>query len=187
MKRVFSIVLATMAATVIFLSASATVDTAEAKQCVWNKAGFVLKVAWYPKDTVFVRDEDKKKTYVSGNPLQVDTIPLLQGSCRNSNDNVAALSVVGSEIIRASIIAASFVTIVGGTAAVCLATVGTGCAPAAGVAATAIGGVLAAGQGFIPLTDDVFALARPTTSRYTDVWGTAFSPQYKDNSGGPVN
>ena len=62
-----------------------------------------------------------------------------------------------------------------GTTAICreVATVGTGCAPAAGVGATAIGGVLAAGQGFIPLTDDVFGIARPTT---TDVWGTAFLP-----------
>jgi len=166
---------------------AASAGAAEAKQCVWNKAGFVMKVAWYPKDTVFVHDEENHKFYVSGKPTKVDTIPLAQGSCINTNDSIAALSVVGSEIIRGTISAAAFVTVVGGTAAVCLATVGTGCAPAAGVAATAITGILAAGHGFIPVTDDIFAIARPTSTRYTDVWGTAFSPQYQDNSGGPVN
>jgi hypothetical protein len=78
--------------------------SAEAKQCVWNKAGFVLKLEWYRKDqAVYQADQYNPEKFdlanhrFRGDPVQVDQYPVAQGRCNQRSENLWVVArVVGA-------------------------------------------------------------------------------------------
>ena len=83
--------------------------TASAKQCIWNKGGYVLDVRWFkPADLRFsntayagspVHSSDiNNYMTISGlrPPVQVDQFPVAQGRCTNTDEVLTAvISVAG--------------------------------------------------------------------------------------------
>jgi hypothetical protein len=130
------------------------------KQCVWNKAGFVLNVTW-------VRNRDRKVA-------RIDHVPLAQGTCSDDEGYSVILSADGAAIADAFTRGA----IAG--AATLLGLTGGGAAGAAGGAA-----VSAMAQAGIPHPENVFYTGTPGSDRYLDVWGTIWNPQ--TGPGGPIH
>jgi len=133
-----------------------------AKQCVWNKAGFILNVTWVDPN---------------GNVARVDSIPLAQGTCTGEDDTTqytAILSIkdgrLADAVTRGAVFAAA-------AAAGVLVTVGSGgTATAAGVGGAAFIAELA-NKG-IPDPSQVFWTGVPSQDgHWLDVWGTIWSPQ----------
>ncbi|MEE4376881.1 MAG: hypothetical protein V2J55_05120 [Candidatus Competibacteraceae bacterium] len=177
----------------------ASLETVSAAQCVWNKAGFVLKARWYNPDDIGaikveeVVDGEIKTKFITGakagkTPVQVDQWPTGQGRCtRGANANkelTVILSVVDGKV------ASDFVKIGGGIAA---SLIGTATAAAAGVGCTVATAGLACpavvvgigaytvaattGLSQIPDAAEVFYIDKPSSTHYLDVWGTVWSPQ----------
>jgi hypothetical protein len=156
---------------------------AEARQCVWNKAGFELLVEWYRESDLLKDEANPGKLFLKPNvtPVQRDQFPLGQGRCNDTNEEwIALLKAVGSEYIKPGIQAAVGITVGVAGAAVCIAaTAGSTCP----VVAAGVGGLVTAAGEFIPdpkeLADQpgAFAIVKPSTTHWLDVWGTAWDPQ----------
>ncbi|QQS55415.1 MAG: hypothetical protein IPM89_06345 [Candidatus Competibacteraceae bacterium] len=196
-----------VSALLITLSLAAFVSVAQAKQCVWNKAGFILEVHWYkPGDVLY---DEKGEFYIrtTGNnhkpvaPAQLDVYPVAQGRCWEGKEQMTAVLAIKDGHLFNTLMTAG-TTIVAGAAtglagtAVCAASVGTLCfaAVVGGVATT--GALTTAMQlsaktpelkGTIP---NAFAITVPGArgteyqNRWLDVWGTVISPQL--GPGGPL-
>jgi hypothetical protein len=134
-----------------------------AKQCVWNKAGFILDVTWTYNEQV----------------VREDQILLGQGTCSDDNAQYGViLSIVGGEVADAAAhgalaFAAGLLGFVPGL------TPGA----AAAVATAAAGGASFLDQ-FIPEPENTFYAGVPSSEYYLDVWGTIWDPQVGD--GGPI-
>lgn len=81
------------------LALSAT--PAAAKQCIWNKAGFVLRIDWFKPGTVKAQynSTDRVTDYsFSEQPVQTDVIWAASGRCINRGPTVyeAVLSICGA-------------------------------------------------------------------------------------------
>ncbi|MEL6744671.1 MAG: hypothetical protein AAFO68_04280 [Pseudomonadota bacterium] len=164
----------------------ATSHSAEAKQCVWNKAGFVLRVEWYQTGQVFRDTKGTLYTRPNARPTQTDVFPIAQGRCLNRNTpHVAILKIEGQEWVKKGLqIGLTTATAVGAGiagAVVCAGTVGAGCPAAAAGVAAAVGGVATAGGEFIPEPKNIgagaFGTSIPPSNRWIDVWGTVWDPQ----------
>ncbi|MEP0519218.1 MAG: hypothetical protein ABJD06_03660 [Hyphomicrobiales bacterium] len=160
--------------------------SAEAKQCAWNKAGFVLKIEWYKTNQVFRDKGGTLYTKPDARPTQTDIFPVAQGRCLNRNElHVAVLKIEGEEWVKNGLqIGISTATAVGSgiaAAVVCAGTVGAGCPAAAAGAAAVVGGVATAAGEFIPDPKNIgagaFGTTVPPTNRWVDVWGTVWDPQ----------
>lgn len=73
---------------------------AMAKQCVWNKAGFTLRVDWFKPEAVLIEKNtaDGFTEYAfSEQPVQTDAFPLASGRCidRGKSQYIAVLSACG--------------------------------------------------------------------------------------------
>jgi hypothetical protein len=162
---------------------------AEAKQCVWNKAGFVLKLEWYRKDQVVYNADQfnpEKFDYANyrfrGDPVQVDQFPVAQGRCNERSENLWVVArVVGANWANEAIgIAAGTAAAIGGallTGVACVAAPGAGCVVAGGVAplvSTAYGAASTA----LPDPQEIVFVGEPSTTDWIDVWGTIWSPQF---------
>lgn len=163
------------------LTAVAAVSSAaEAKQCIWNKAGFILKVQWYTPGTKIDFNSVSDEYYITSSPIQTDVFPLGQGRCIEGAGNVAVLSIEGRDIAIGSIGVAVGVVTGAAAAAVCAGTAGAGCGPAAAgaIAATAAASAGVSGLAAAAATPPgTFLVATPGTDYWLDVWGTIWSPQ----------
>ena len=151
---------------------------AEAKQCVWNKAGFILEVHWYkPGDILY---DQKGEFYIRptgsrNQPVpaaQLDVFPVAQGRCWEGKEQMTAILGIKDGHLFNTLMTAGTAIAVGAStaaasAAVCVATAGIGCPLAAAGAATATTALTTAMQltaqtpqlkGTIP---NVFAIAIP--------------------------
>jgi hypothetical protein len=129
---------------------TSVVSPAFAKQCIWNKAGFIMNISWIQNDNVIRRDR----------------IALGQGNCSVDNgvDYQVVLSIQGGKL--ASDFSKFFVSAAG-------AALGLVEGPG-GV----VGGLAMAELGSrIPDVQEIFYVGVPSSDRYLDVWGTVWSPQ----------
>jgi len=123
-----------------------------AKQCIWNKAGFVLDVSW--------------ETY-NGRRIRFDRIATAQGTCLNARIPFrAVLSVAGGSFATTATKAA----IIGG-----FAMLGAGTGKLYGVGLAGAEGKFI--SDLIPPARGRFWAGTPPMNRYVDVWGTIWSPQ----------
>lgn len=137
-------------------------NPAFAKQCVWNKAGFILNVSWVAPN---------------GNVARIDSIPLAQGTCTGEDDKTiytAVLSIkdggLADAVTRGAIYAAA-------TAIGAAVTVGSGGAMSAAGAGGAAYVAVLADKG-IPNPAQVFWTGVPSQDgHWLDVWGTIWNPQ----------
>lgn len=189
------------------LTTAAPLSVAEAKQCIWNKAGFVLEAHWYkPGDVLY---DEKGEFYIRTTgrnhkpvaPAQLDVYPVAQGRCWEGREKMTAvLAIKDGHLFNTlmtagtTIVAGSASTVAG--AAVCAASVGTLCA-AAIVGGTAATGALSTAMQLSAKTPELkgtipnaFAITVPAANRtkyanrWLDVWGTVMSPQI--GPGGPL-
>lgn len=159
-----------------------TGGAAEAKQCVWNKGWFALRVQWYNQSDLVYLD-DQLGLREGAKHVQWDEFPAAQGRCIDRGDTVyvAVLSVIGGEF--AAGFAKGFIgtlTAVGGAAA-CVATGGTTCP----VVVAGVTSVVSPALSAIPNGKEVFAITTPPTDVYVDVWGSVWDPQWAA-VGGPI-
>jgi hypothetical protein len=129
---------------------------AEAKQCVWNKGGFTLRVDWFQSNDLEIQPggaaNGQTAYHLMAQPVQSDTITTASGRCisRGGQQYTALFSICG---------------LANGTSHE-IQTM-----PDEWPADQRIG-------------CPVWKQAMPSTSRYMDVWGTVWSPQ--SGNGGPV-
>lgn len=181
-------VVALLAATVFTATSAVTSTPAQAKQCIWNKAGFILRARWYRNNDI-ITYRDSAGNLATGvrqgaRHVQLDEWPIGQGRCtRGANANrqlTAVLSIVGGKVAVESakigaIAGATIVTGIAGAVA-CAGTLGVGCPAAIAAGGVATGLVTLSVQG-IPDAQEVFKIVVPSQSRWLDVWGTVWSPQ----------
>jgi hypothetical protein len=172
-----------------FLAASAGV--ADAKQCIWNKAGFVLKVRWYePADLIGYKADAKGDVVIEQrkDPVQIDQWPTAQGRCttgvNESKKLTAVLEVVNGKIASgaAKMLVGTVCAAVAGSAlaVACFGTAGGACVAVVGstlVAGVAGAAIISTPESNIPDGKDIFLVTTPSESTYLDVWGTVWSPQ----------
>jgi hypothetical protein len=142
--------LKTLTTSMVVIMAIAYSCSALAKQCIWNKAGFVLDISWIHKNKVVRTDERTVGT----------------GVCANDGDGTdytIILSIKDAKLARAlsglAITAAGTALGIPGGGAIVNFTIGQ---------LTELG-VLSA--------ESIFYVGTPEQDRYLDVWGTIYSPQ----------
>jgi hypothetical protein len=181
MKQRLALIAGGIAVAVLSLAAS----PAAAKQCVWNKGWFVLKVRWYEPDALTLEAGKEPLLRSDAQPVQIDEFPAAQGRCLERDEaHYAVLSVVGgkfaADLTRVTVGA---LVAAGGAAATvvgCGATAGAGCVGAGAGATAAVTSITQA----IPDGKEVFAITIPLRDRWTDVWGTVWEPVFDRNVGG---
>lgn len=153
----------------------------EAKQCVWNKAGFVLRVEWYQqKDVIFDTSKNAILLRPDVEPVQTDVFPVAQGRCQERGQVlIAVLRADKAEWVKKGL---QIGIGIGAGIVGAVACVGSEGALCPGVAAGVSGVVTASGE-FIPEPKELttmpgaFAVVMPATNRWLDVWGTVWDPQ----------
>ncbi|QJR14932.1 hypothetical protein [Usitatibacter palustris] len=87
-KAIQSAALAFVAMAAVFGAGSAS-----ARQCVANKGGYLVDVKWYPSDAIHLDDKGKLAT---SKPVKQAKggIPVLQGSCNETNEQLTAVVAV---------------------------------------------------------------------------------------------
>ena len=156
-----------------------TVGPAQARQCIWNGAGYVVKVKWY-RQVDFNRALGKPRPNIR--PVQVDKFPLLQRRCTRTYRNeqlIAVISMVGGKEGRAFLDGFLKGMTGVGAALACMGTAGAACVPASAVA-----GPLADLVNKLPDRADTFAIRIPPRHRHLDVKGTIYNPWTR--LGGPI-
>lgn len=143
-------------------------------QCIWNKAGFVLNIAWIK----------------NGQVVRNDVIPTGQGNCSDDQGYDVCLSIVGGEIadwVTKASVAAVAIALGVATGGILTAGMAAGTAATGITAATAGTAAFASQLGMrgIPDPKGVFYYGTPSTDRYLDVWGTIWDPQ--TGTGGPIH
>jgi hypothetical protein len=125
-----------------------TATPVEAKQCVWNKAGFVLKVEWYqPESVIYNTTNNDVALRPDAEVVQTDVFPLGQGRCQERDEVlVAVLRADKAEWVKKGL---QIGIGVGAGILGAVACVGTEGAACPGVAAGVSGLVTASGE-FIP-------------------------------------
>lgn len=168
-------------------------DQAEAKQCVYNEAGYVAQVRWFnPADLVIDPGSMVLNVKPGAGPVQDDTITLGFSSCSESLDQrTAVVRIVGGEYVIKGLVwgATTIIGVVGAVAGAvgCVGSAGTACpviaaaAPAFAGAAVSIAGEIA-GDGNI---QEIFYIGTPSPYHDLKIWGTVFSPQYGDGAAIP--
>jgi hypothetical protein len=119
---------------------------AMAKQCVWNKGGFVLRVDWFRYTDIeqSAYSPGRPKEYaLLDQPIQTDVFATAQGRCisRGSTQYTAVLSICGLNSSSIEIV-----------------------------------GMPDEWPEDQRISCPVWTVLRPSTSRYLDVWGTVFEP-----------
>jgi hypothetical protein len=165
--------------------------TAQARQCVYNEAGYVAEVRWFHPTDLVVQPGTNVLTFANAavEPVQNDTITLGFSSCNESAElQTAVVRIVGGEYVVKGIVwgATTLVGVVGAVAGAvgCVGTAGVACPaiaaayPAAVGAAIQIGGEIA-GDGNIP---EIFYIGTPSAYFDLKIWGTVFDPQYGDGA-----
>lgn len=159
-----------------FLAASGV--AAEAKQCVWNKAGFILEVHWYKpgdilydqKGEFYIRPTGSQNQPVA--PAQLDVYPVAQGRCwEGSEQMIAVLAIKDGQLFNTLMTAGTSIVVGAATgiasAAACVVTAATACPVSIAGAVAATGALTTAMQlaaqtpqlkGTIP---NVFAITVP--------------------------
>lgn len=177
-------------ATVMFV---AMAGAAEARQCVYNEAGYVAEVRWFNPADLVVDPGTMVLQFANATvaPAQEDTITLGFSSCNETAElRTAVVRIVGGEYVVQGITwgLTTLVGVVGAIAGAvgCVGTAGAACpAIAAGYPAMVgamiqIGGEIA-GDGGVP---EIFYIGTPSAYAELKIWGTVFSPQYGD--GAPI-
>jgi hypothetical protein len=134
-------------------TASLYSEPAFAKQCIYNKAGFVLSVTWI---------KPSKEVY------KTENLSYGQSSCSpdEAKDYIAALSIVGGKLAN---------SVTQGTINTLLNVLNTATADAAEDDIKKIKEEIDAS---LPEKDGLFWSGIPSTDKkYLDVWGTIWSPQ----------
>ncbi|BCW90370.1 hypothetical protein sos41_35380 [Alphaproteobacteria bacterium SO-S41] len=155
MRTLFSLksiaaVAASLAALLVFAA------PAMAKQCVWNKAGFVVRVDWFaPGSFTIAKGADGFDEYAfTQQPTQTDTFPLASGRCinRGTTQYDAVISACGlpTDHFTSRVIAY----------------------PSDWPAESRLNDC------------SIFISATPSLTRWLDVWGTFWDPQ--TGPGGPL-
>ena len=172
-----------------------------AKQCITNMAGYSAKVEWWkPSDLTYeenngvftmkpVQDRLSATSVKDRQAAQVDkSVTLGFGSCNNSKEQrTAVVRIEGGKYVNGAIttsvgIVISAVT-AGAATAVCVGTVGVGCAPA--VAGGIAGGAaaVAAATGFIstflPDAQEIAFVGTPATTQEVKMTGTVWAPTWE--------
>lgn len=129
---------------------------AMAKQCVWNKAGFMVRVDWFaPGSYTVATGPDGFNEYpFTQQPIQTDTFPLASGRCinRGTTQYEAVISACGvaQEFFSSRVVAYPSDWPSGSRLNDC----------------------------------SIFISATPSLTRWLDVWGTLYGPQ--TGPGGPL-
>jgi hypothetical protein len=89
-----------IAAALAVVGLGLTAMPAEAKQCVWNKGGFVLRVDWMKPGTVTAEpagSDGHLEFSFTEQPVQTDVFPAAQGRCidRGATQYETVLSICG--------------------------------------------------------------------------------------------
>ncbi len=171
-------------------------DSADAKQCVWNKAGFILEVYWYKQGDVLY--DDKGEFYIRPQdgtggktapkpvePVQYDVYPVAQGRCYEGSDQLIAVLAIKDGHVFNTLMTTGVAIVVGATTAVgatgvCAATAGVLCpAAAAGAAASTTAWTAAAQAAFqVPTMKgtipNAFAITIPSANKV--MTGPGFPP-----------
>ena len=83
----------------LFLALGVAANSAAAKQCVWNKGGYVMRVDWFNPGTADIRigDDGNTELRFSAQPVQTDVFPTASGRCINRENVVytAVISICG--------------------------------------------------------------------------------------------
>jgi hypothetical protein len=127
--------------------------SADAKQCVWNKAGFILEVHWYKQGDIlydekgefYVRPQEGtggKTAPTPVKPVQYDVYPVAQGRCYEGSDQlIAVLAIKDGDIFNTLMTTGVAIFVGGGSAvgagAICVLSAGTLCVAAGAGAAVA--------------------------------------------------
>ena len=182
-----------LAATALFTSAAV-----EAKQCVFNKGGYVLEVQWY-RQTDIGRDVSLNEMKALGEPVQSDTLTAGFGSCTKTDEVLTlAAGVVWCDRIKMFNTLADCSTREGFVAmympvvhykekdrSIVLYDPATHKPSATKIPGSTecINQTLC--RGYIKLLKSRSAwLAVPSTTEYLDFWGTAYDVQW--GTGGPI-
>ncbi len=174
--------------TVMFV---ALAGAAEARQCVYNEAGYIAEVRWFNPADLIVDPGTNVLQFANPGvvPTQEDTITLGFSSCNDTADlRTAVVRIVGGEYVVQGIVwgLTTLVGVVGAVAGAvgCVGTAGTACPaiaaayPAMVGAMIQIGGEIA-GDGGVP---EIFYIGTPSAYNELKIWGTVFSPQYGDGA-----
>lgn len=172
----------------------ASTTTAHAKQCIWNKGGYVLNASWYRSENVmYTRSANGDYSLILvGDPVQEDQWPVAQGRCTRGSLANEKLTVVlrvvggkvGSDVVRigASVTAAAAGVISVGVATAACPVTGVTCV-LAGVAGGGAGKLAGLAATHIPDGKEIFYVGEPSTTNYLDTWGTIWSPQFGPGGG----
>jgi hypothetical protein len=167
--------------------------TANAKQCIYNKSGFWLRVLWYhPTDLVIYRTNGKSgqilrlKVKRGKRPEQVDSFPTLQGRCTRGrlwrHPMTAILQAVGGKFVGGltrTVTGAVTVLATGAlVAGTCVLSEGIACDGATEGGTTLANAALVVEARTIPDGKETFLITTPSTRYYLDIWGTIWNPQH---------
>lgn len=187
MKKFANSIFAVAATTIGF--AGLSVSEVKAKQCIWNKGGFVLNAKWYKnEDVTATKDEHDNFAIVisaEAQPIQEDEWPIAQGRCTRgeaaNEKRTVILSVVGGDVATGFLRVGAGIWAAGSTA-ISTAALAAAC-PVTGVTCLLAGGVIAGGTtatgaaiAAIPAAKEVFYVDQPSETNYLDVWGTIWKP-----------
>lgn len=153
---------------------------ANAKQCIWNKGGFVLKARWYNREDInVVRNRDGTYSIIMkqyAKPIQQDQWPIAQGCCtRGAHAHRSLrviLSIAGAEAWNTE--GAKIDSRILGPSAINNA-----------ILRKNPDVYLPAGWTSFTDTTAIFYVGDPSTASYLDVWGTIWKPA--TGPGGPIN
>ena len=172
MKKI-KMIFAAMTIMVLAINSPIFTSPAEARQCVWNKAGFVTGVSWFRKGD-FANGAIKEGT----KPVQVDIFPIGQGKCQRTDEELlAVIACMQCDKINTGVNILASATIGAAGTIACAATAGAGCPAAIPLATIAISALAAGGGQFLPETTSVVYIGTPPNDVWLDVWGTAWDPQ----------
>jgi hypothetical protein len=170
----------------------------EAKQCVWNNAGFILEVHWYREGDVLI--DNARRWYIASKdatnrepvaPAQVDVFPVAQGRCWEQAERmITVLAIKDGGLVQPLLGAGvALVGVVAGAVG-CVGTAGTACPiviASLGVAVGTAVGMMEPRTIGGPVTDVIphaFLVETPPPNNYLDVWGTVYEP--RTGPGGPL-
>ncbi len=151
-------------------------SAASAKQCIWNKGGFELHVAWYrPATLLFTTDEPEPNIRALTPPAQSGSFWLGTGLCNETDELLTAVVSVNSALIGKHELGKIRVI----DASVLISNRG-----AHGAIGTAQAVRARHGADIDVLNAKPFLVTTPSTGRYLDFWGTVFEPAF--GPGGPL-
>ncbi len=145
-----------------------------AKQCIWNKGGYVMEVNWYTPDSLRLdsagQDAGVMRVLHGRQPTKTDVVPVAQGSCTQTDEERTAVVFILGLPSQGHMWRYSQVQLYDARVWV-----------DQGVSRP-INAVVRRGPSF---QSHLFLVATPSSAQYLDFWGTVSDPQF--GPGGSIN